>query len=54
MLRFYARNVDSIITDEVENAAGVRDILLLEPEIYAQEYKDMMRVILHTIFVWWP
>ncbi len=54
MLRFYSRNVDAIITDDVENAVGVRDALLIEPDIYAKEYKDMMRVIVHTIFVWWP
>ncbi len=55
MVRFYARGADAIITDEVEQALKVRDILLLSDDgEFADQLQDAERVILKTLFVWWP
>ncbi len=54
MLRFYSRNVDAIITDEVDQALEIRDVLTnIDGGEYQDEIEDMMRVLLHSVFVWW-
>ncbi len=58
MVRFYSRTVDAVITDEVNDALNVRGLLTqkLEDELaeFEEEYDDIKRVILGTVFVLWP
>ncbi len=55
MLRFYARTVDGIITDEVDDSLTVKQVLNLYLDLdLGRELDDVTRVILRIIFVWWP
>lgn len=59
MLRFYARNVDAIITDNVTQALDIRYLVreLIQAETdpsFQAQLEDAKRVILKTVFVWWP
>lgn len=52
MMRFYSRNVDGIITDEVGSSVAIKKILTSLKEDY--EADEVVRVVARTIFVWWP
>ncbi len=52
MLRFYSRNVDGMITDEVEDCVDVKEMLMFLKEDY--EVDEFIRVVARTVFVWWP
>ncbi len=51
MLRFFSRNVDGVISDEVDDCLEVKRLLNVSfDSVYARQLDDFKRVILHLLF----
>ncbi len=56
MIRYYARNADGIITDDVKNAVGLRDFLqgVGFDEDSSKQLEYMIRIMTRVVFEYWP
>ncbi len=55
MVRFYTREVDAIITDDVENSIRIKEFFTKITGEEHDEYVDVIiGVVLTSMFVWWP
>ncbi len=53
MMRYYARHVDAIITDEIEEATFIKELVTLQLKgDYTRQIDDIRRIVLQMVFVW--